>query len=681
MRRRYSRILGGRHLPVDPVPSTRPIRGVTPPRKSNVDIVVCVHNALPDTQSCLESIIRCTTPPYGLILVDDGSDSPTREYLADFATSQGAHLLRNDQARGYTRAANQGLHASTADHVILLNSDTILTPFWLDRLVECAESNPQIGLVGPLSNTASWQSIPEIFDPAGDWAENTLPAGLTHSEMAVCVARYSARLYPRLPFLNGFCLLLKRGLIEQVGIFDEQTFGDGYGEENDLCLRAAKTGWQFAIADDTYIFHAQSRSYSKDRRKQLSEHADRTLIKKHDGQVISKGVFHCRFDRVMQGIRARSRVMCLREMMIEKGKQRWEGRRLAFILPISVPSGGGHVIFQEAEAMQRMGVSVELLNLIGHKSFFDHAYPELEIPTTYVDHPENALSLLPRYDAVVGTLYHTLNWMEAPLGSPVPIRGYYIQDFEPDFFSPGTPQYHDAFTSYARFPDLVRITKTEWNRQVILNKIGVDTRVIGPSVNLDLYRPRPQHGATWPDRPLRIAAMIRPSTPRRQPALTVQVLREITRLHHSSVEVILFGCEPDDPDFHKLTADRENPSTFPWRHCGILTREQLASLLNEVDIFVDFSSFQAMGLTAMEAMACGAAVIVPQEGGANCFARHGENALVVDTSQPETCLTVLDRLVRDEELRHNLQQQAIFDICQYFPENAAYLTLEALFGV
>jgi len=60
--------------------------------------------------------------------------------------------------------------------------------------------------------------------------------------------------------LNGFCLAIKRTLITDIGIFDEEAFGEGYGEENDYCLRAVKAGWQLAVADDTYIYHAQSRS-------------------------------------------------------------------------------------------------------------------------------------------------------------------------------------------------------------------------------------------------------------------------------------------------------------------------------------------------------------------------------------------------------------------------------------
>jgi len=102
--------------------------------------------------------------------------------------------------------------------------------------------------------------------------------------------------------------------------------------------------------------------------------------------------------------------------------------------------------------------------------------------------------------------------------------------------------------------------------------------------------------------------------------------------------------------------------------------------MNEVDIFADFSSFQAMGLTAMEAMSCGAVALLPKEGGASSFARHEENAFVADTNSLEASVEALERLLKDDALRHKLQQQAIFDMCQFYPEKAAYKTLEALFS-
>jgi glycosyltransferase involved in cell wall biosynthesis len=340
------------------------------------------------------------------------------------------------------------------------------------------------------------------------------------------------------------------------------------------------------------------------------------------------------------------------------------------------PGGGGNVILQEAAAMQKMGVDVRIVNLSSHRAMFDRSYPNRELPVIYVDKEHHISGLMTKYDAVIATLYRSVDWME-PLtpNQDLPIRGYYIQDFEPYFFPKNSENFKTAWNSYTRYPDLVRITKTEWNCEVVKTQIGVDCSVIEPSLNLDLYRPRRRVDPDWPNRPLRITAMIRPNTPRRQPEFTMKVLRELYWTHGNTIEFVLFGCGSDDPEFLAL------PHDFTWRNAGILTQPQLAFLLNETDIFVDFSSFQAMGLTAMEAMACGNAVIVPQKGGAETFARHEKNSLVVDTSSPEACFKALNRLVLEESLRVQLQRQAIADVCQYFPEQAAYNTLNALFPV
>lgn len=655
-----------------PVSEVIVLSSVTPHAPS-VDVIVCVHNALADVKRCLESVICNTRMPYSLILVDDGSDDQTRAYLAAFARSQDAVLIRNEQAKGYTLAANQGLRRSQGSYSLLLNSDTVVTPLWLDQMVACGESDSQIGLVGPLSNVASWQSIPELLRD-GDWAENKLPEGISVAEMGKLLNAQSARLYPRIPFLNGFCLLIKRKVIEQIGYFDEAVFGKGYGEENDYCLRARQAGWELSVADSAYVYHAQSRSYSHERRKELSKHADLALRQKHDPETIVAGVTRCRFDRVLEGIRVRSRVMFERKALIEAGRRSWEGRRVAFILPIASACGGGNVVLDEAATMREMGVEVCIINLSHHRDEFERSYPDNTIPVLYADSEARIRELSAGYDAAVATYCGSVYWLDkvAP-DAGKQVRAYYIQDFEPHFFTPEMPEFRMAWNSYTEHPDLIRFTKTEWNREIVKENTGADCLVVGPSVNLDLYRPRRRRDPEWPVRPLRVAAMIRPSTPRRNAQLTMEVLREYQRDHGATVEIILFGCESADPEFLKL------PGDFSWRNAGVLTRPRLAFLLNEVDVFVDFSEFQAMGLTAMEAMASGVAVILPQKGGAQSFASHEKNALIVDTDYLANCLESLERITMDEDLRSRLQRQALIDACENYPEKAAYNMLKGLF--
>lgn len=634
-----------------------------------VDIIVCVHNALDDVRRCLASVLRHTLPPYRLILVDDGSQAPTRDYLAEFARDQGAVLIRHEEAQGYTRAANVGLRRSDAPWVVLLNSDTLVTPQWLDRLIMCAQSDARIGIVGPLSNTASWQSVPQI-EHNGDWADNPLPEGWSIDDMGRRIAAHSARLYVPMPLLNGFCLLIKRGLIEAIGLFDEDAFGAGYGEENDYCLRAGEAGWRLALADDVYVYHAQSRSYSSERRKQLCERAGEMLARKHDPQRIDQAVHYCRDDAVLIGLRARAQAMIERVNCREQGRARFEGRRVLFFLPVLSVGGGANIIISEARAMMRMGVDACLANLNRCRPAFERDYPELDVPVRWIENEEDIVALAREFDAVVATANHTVQYLAPLAEAEQPVLGYYIQDYEPYFFVDGSPEQAIARASYGLIPRLVRFTKTGWNRQELLHQTGLDARVVGPSYACDLFLPRPRVRATTA---LRIGAMVRPASLHRAPALTMQVLARVGRQFGDKVEIVIFGSDNDE------LAYQPYDFAFAWRNLGVLRPGQLAGVLSELDIFTDFSTYQAMGLTAMEAMACGAAVIVPAKGGARSFAEHEVDALIVDTSSLEACFEALRRLVEDEALRLRLAGNAVRKLPRFHPESVALNILACLF--
>ena len=146
----------------------------------SIDVVVCVHNALEDVRVCLWSLVAKSDRPFRLIVVNDGSDAATTAYLESVAaTNPKVTLIHNaEPPHGYTIAANLGMREATADYVVVLNSDTIVTFGWLQRLVDSGESNDGIGILGPLSNAASHQSVPRLRE-GGSWATNPLPPWLT----------------------------------------------------------------------------------------------------------------------------------------------------------------------------------------------------------------------------------------------------------------------------------------------------------------------------------------------------------------------------------------------------------------------------------------------------------------------------------------------------------------------
>jgi GT2 family glycosyltransferase len=643
-------------------------------RHENVDIIVCVHNSLEVVGRCLESVIAETLPPYHVILVDDGSDVPTTKLLIAFAETYGATLLRNEVAKGYTLAANAGLRASSAPFCVLLNSDTEVSGGWLDRLVDYMRRDPAIGVVGPLSNTASWQSVPTVFE--GYWGGNELPQGMGVDNMARLVALGASRRGIQLGFINGFCMLLRRETLDSVGVFDEKTFAAGYGEENDFCIRVRHKGWRLVVADDVYVFHHQSHSYG-DRRQKLVASADKALAAKHSHAIdILPHLLICRNSLQLHRARLRVAANQKRAELSASARSRYETRRLAFLVPVIDAGGGANVILQEIRAMRRFGVDAWIINRWEHRQGFERSYPSLEIPVIYGDGDLSgkAQSLLAEHgvsvDAIVATSYETFYWL--PDTACAPKLGYYIQDVEKWFFASDKALSERAEQTYFYRPEVVRVTKSDWNRQEIVALGGNEPAVVGPSVDVDLFRPSSDDGIE-PRRPRHVVAMVRPESWWRAPDRTLRVLRRVKDTFKDAVAVTCFG------GFARDTA------ALGVRLDGIRVLEKLAppevaDLLGRADIFLDFSDWQAMGLTALEAMASGAAVVVPGNGGASEFCCHGVSGLVIDSQDDDACFEAAHRLVADADLRLSVRRAGMEKAMSLTPEVAALKLLEALWA-
>ena len=255
----------------------------------SLDVIVCIHNAFDDVVQCLDALEKNTRHKFRLILINDGSDPAMREYLdGRYSGSRDVHLDHREIATGYTKAANRGLKLSTADYVTLLNSDTVVTPGWEERLLTTGESASDVGIIGPLSNSATFQSVPEIRSADGDWSTNPLPAGLSPEDVANCVRSVLPGRLERRPFVNGFCFMIKRSVIEEVGFLDEESFPRGYGEENDYCIRTQDLGYSVGVACDAYVYHSLSRSFKHDSRKELQQHGRAALLEKHGADKLSR---------------------------------------------------------------------------------------------------------------------------------------------------------------------------------------------------------------------------------------------------------------------------------------------------------------------------------------------------------------------------------------------------------
>jgi glycosyltransferase involved in cell wall biosynthesis/GT2 family glycosyltransferase len=247
-----------------------------------VDVIVPIYFAAAELRRCLESVRQHTDlSRHGVILVVDGpQDADVEAGIAAFPATE---ILRNEVRRGFVESVNLGMRASSRD-VVLLNSDTVVTPRWVEKLLDAGTSSGDVGTVTPLSNHATLCSVPRAFE------ENLLPAGFDAASFAALVERVSQRAYPRLPTGVGVCLYIRRALLDEIGFFDTEHFGLGYGEENDFCMRALARGWLHIADDATFIEHAGHRSFGSSRAA-LQRSAAATLSRLHPAYMPTIAAF------------------------------------------------------------------------------------------------------------------------------------------------------------------------------------------------------------------------------------------------------------------------------------------------------------------------------------------------------------------------------------------------------
>ncbi|TAG49221.1 MAG: glycosyltransferase [Betaproteobacteria bacterium] len=250
----------------------------------NILIVVPIYNGLQTALRCLQSlrdVAASNVTAARVLVIDDASTDPAAyDALADVvvAASSGNTALtfslrRNAINRGFTWNVNQAIASLQAgEHLLLLNSDTIVVDGWLDEICRSAQTDPMIGTVTPFSNNATICSYPD-FQQA--WP---VPEIATHR--AIAERMRSQRAAPiDIPTGVGFCMLMTRACIDQVGRYDIENFPRGYGEENDFCMRALAAGFRNVLCPNTYVAHVGGVSFSEQTKELMRQGGERLLAK------------------------------------------------------------------------------------------------------------------------------------------------------------------------------------------------------------------------------------------------------------------------------------------------------------------------------------------------------------------------------------------------------------------
>ena len=230
-------------------------------RHRSVTVIVPIYGDYEATELCISSLLpQLSSSGHRAILVDDASpDQRISEYVAELAKNSSIQVLVNAHNLGFIGSVNRALERAKHSDVLILNSDTIVPPGFIDRLAAAAHSSPDIGTVTPLSNNGEFTSfpIPNKVNPL------RTPADVARIDSIAAKTNFNKIV--DIPTGIGFCLYITRACLEAVGSLCED-FTSGYLEDVDFCLRARERGFRSVCAPFVYVGHAGSKSFGQEKR-------------------------------------------------------------------------------------------------------------------------------------------------------------------------------------------------------------------------------------------------------------------------------------------------------------------------------------------------------------------------------------------------------------------------------
>lgn len=247
---------------------------------ADVSIVIPVHNGLHHLERLLPSLLAHTPPEVPLLFIDDkSSDARIVPYLEHALRKRPtASILRNEMNMGFTATVNRAMREVSSAFAVLLNTDTVVPPGWLHRLVAPlaapeAESGGRIASATPFSNAAVFFSFPIRGQ------DNVIAPPFTLEEYDKAFSRIEARTTPRCHIHSGvgFCMAVSMACWHEIGPLDEEAFGRGYGEECDWCMRAASRGWINVLVPNLFVQHEHGGSFSSAEKERLAAEHQRIL--------------------------------------------------------------------------------------------------------------------------------------------------------------------------------------------------------------------------------------------------------------------------------------------------------------------------------------------------------------------------------------------------------------------
>lgn len=621
-----------------PVQNLKPICDVVIPVKDAVQWVARSVQAVlaSEHQECIHSIT----------LVDDGSSELSRTHLEKIAaTSPKITLVSNPNAHGFGSTCNYGALLTSSPYILFLNSDCLVSPRTIKKLLNAFQENSSIGLACPPCNNAANISIP-------------LPVGASFIEVdntveSLCLK--PSEMYPEICTIVGHCLMVSRECFNAADGFD-LAWGLGYGEESDLHLRARAQGYRGVLVSNTYVYHFGGGTFR-------SEATRGELQEKNFNRFINLwGEGFRTFRRLVLEDLPIFRLQRSINRTISQIKHR--PCDVLFILPgLTRGVGGIQVVIDLCNHLIMSGIEARAVILGRLDRGVLAEYPEPFYFSPY--HAINEKELLyncpvaPR--VVIATLFAT-----TPAGFKLAMKTKatlvnFVQGYE--FYFENGKNYEHVRDSYHMAE--CSIATSEWLYKGIKRHVPGQYAVQLPlGVDPFLFCTDRSHITLMSSDTVRVAMVIRDAPDKGQ--FILRDLIDLLQVHQSKISLSIFV--PHDYDFSSPWKLRESTEIIRLP----VDRTVIARTLQNVDIFVDASLHEGYGLFPLEAMACGACVVASESGGISQFVTHDESGILIkEVNKPEMYLHAILKLINDQALRLKIRKNAL-QAMQHYNEHTCF---------
>lgn len=623
-----------------------------------ITAIIPVYGALEVFSLCIRSVLNSLGEDDEVVIVDDCSGGESQRFIDVLGTAdQRISVVRHEENLGFIEACYSGLKkAAPGNDVLLVNSDVVVTREAVEAVRAAAQGDR--GIVCSLSTGSRNLELP-------------LQHGHSLFSQAKALFQGVEESFHRAITPEGQFLLIRRWVIERFGFFD-RVYGRGFCEESDLSMRAFLHGVEIGCAPKGLVWHQQSASFgSQERIDRIREnrpifdarwgrayelsfqrfqkdhplqHVPRALVSRGSDIQLATPLHSAADIRAVSSLKPSAQAHEQLARAISNGTE-------VFFLLSSVRSGGGSLsVLQHCNELLLRGIEARVISLSEPREI---DFPILA-PPIFTSVPD--LMAADWSDQKIVATFWTTAYVAAELVHRSPgLRGfYYVQDFEPNFYSDSDSEMRELAEKSYSLP-LKKAAKTHFLKETVKKETGAELTVISPGIDRTVFYPSEvlrQHRPTF-------AALYRPSTPRRGAAALERFL-EVLLEQVPEAQVRLFGESGELP-----LGIRRRVQGFEQ-----LPRGEIAEIYRRSDFVVDLSSFHGFGRMGIEGMACGCVPILTDSGGVREYSRDGENCLMVKPETPEESVSRAIVLWQEEKQYGDFRERALQTASQWSEQRA-----------